>query len=255
MSAISRDELLKKVKDQLRNAYTTEDFVQQASLTIDDLDHVLNVMFEHLHNWYSIYLPELQDTDDRRVYLEVVEKYSKDDPKSINSLNEEARKCVPIGESIGAKVDKEDLEALREFARRLREMYDLREYLDQYRNKKVEAIARNLSYLLGTALATKLIVEAKGLKRLANLPASSIQVLGAEKALFMHLTAHTRPPKHGIIFLHPALRGMKKAYRGKVARMIAAKVSIAAKADAYSKNFIAPALKEDLEKRIKALVK
>ncbi len=251
---MDREELMRRVREQLRGAYNSEDFVQHASQTIDDLDHMLNVMFEHIRNWYSIYLPELKDTGDRRIYLEVVEKYVRDDPATADVLSEAAKKVLPKEKSIGAEISEDDRKALQQFAVTLKGMYDLRDYLDEYRNRTVERIAKNLAYILGPSLATKMIVEAKGLRRLANMPASSIQVLGAEKALFLHLTSHTKPPKHGLLFLHPMLRGVKKAHRGKVARLIAAKVSIAAKADAYTKNFIAPKLKEELEKKMKEIV-
>ena len=126
-----------------------------------------------------------------------------------------------------------------------------RDRLVRYREGLINGIAPNLTYLLGPILATKLVVEAKGLKRLARLPASSIQVLGAEKALFLHLTKHTKPPKHGIIFLHPVFRGSEKKIRGKIARLLAAKISLAAKADAFTHKFIAEELKKDLERKLK----
>ncbi|MCX8200325.1 MAG: hypothetical protein N3G76_02555 [Candidatus Micrarchaeota archaeon] len=252
---VTREELLKQVKSGLRGAYSTEDFLIHASSAVDTIDAVLNEMFESVRNWYQIYFPELPDTEDRKVYLEVVEKYVKEQPETERLLSEKAAKLLPRKESMGSRIPIEDLRALQEYARRLRGMYEVRDYLNDYVEKTVQKIAPNLSYLVGSTLATKLIVGAKGLKRLAVLPASSIQVMGAEKALFMHLLKHTKPPKHGIIFLHPAMRGIKKADRGKVARLLAAKISIAAKADTYTHNFIAPKLKEDLDKKIAEIIR
>lgn len=255
---MDRQELLDSIKQQLRNSvYTDEDFLQHTSHTIDELDEVLNILFERLTNWYSIYLPEIQHADRRETYLEVVQHYDKTDTTTAEKLSERAKNLVDSieGESIGAVIEGRDLDILREYAVKLKKLYELREQLEKYRDYKAKEIAPNLTHLLGESLSTKLIVYSKGLKRLAHLPASSIQVLGAEKALFMHLTKKTKPPKHGIIFLHPAMRGVSPKKRGKVARLIAAKVSIAAKADVYSKNFIADKLKEDLEDKLKALNK
>jgi nucleolar protein 56 len=255
---MERKELLDSIKQQLRNSvYTDEDFLQHTSHTIDELDEVLNILFERLTNWYSIYLPEIQHADRRETYLEVVQQYDKTDPKTAEKLSERAKNLVDTieGESIGAVIEGKDLDILREYAVKLKKLYELRAQLEGYRDYKAKEIAPNLTHLLGESLATKLIVYSKGLKRLAHLPASSIQVLGAEKALFMHLTKKTKPPKHGIIFLHPAMRGISPKKRGKVARLIAAKVSIAAKADVYSKEFIAEKLKADLDEKLKNLNK
>ncbi|MEM3364705.1 MAG: hypothetical protein QXS93_04335 [Candidatus Micrarchaeia archaeon] len=252
---VSREDLLRQVKSDLKKSYSTEDFLMHASAAVDTIDAVLNEMFESVRNWYQIYLPELPDTEDRKVYLEIVEKYIKEQPETEKLLSEKAARLLPKRESMGSSIPVEDLHALQEYARSLRGMYEVRDYLSDYIEKTVQKIAPNLSYLVGNTLATKLIVSAKGLKRLAVLPASSIQVMGAEKALFMHLIKHTKPPKHGIIFLHPAMRGIKKADRGKVARLLAAKISIAAKADTYTHNFIAPKLKEDLDRKIAEIVK
>ena len=92
-----------------------------------------------------------------------------------------------------------------------------------------------------------------GLERLAKLPASTIQVIGAENALFKHLKTGSLPPKHGIIFNSAYIRSAPFEQRGRIARSLAAKLSIAAKADFYTGNFIAGKLKADLDKRVKAI--
>ncbi len=242
---MDRKGILKLVKDKLRNSYSKEDLLQHTSHAIDELDETINLLFERLKNWYSIYLPEIRELEDREKYLRIVESYEKGKGLRDSSL----LKYIPE-ESLGANLGKEDLEILKEYGSTLHNLFRLREDLIAYRDKTIDKLAPNLTYLLGPVLATKLVVEAKGVKRLAQMPASTIQVLGAEKALFMHLVRHTKPPKHGIIFLHPAMRGVPKKLRGKVARLIAAKIAIAAKADAYSHKFIAKELKEQLEEKI-----
>ena len=86
------------------------------------------------------------------------------------------------------------------------------------------------------------------------MPASTIQVLGAEKALFRSLKTGTRPPKHGIIFQHSFLREAKRWQRGKIARALAGKLAIAARTDAFGGRFIGEDLKIDLEKRVEEIL-
>jgi len=88
---------------------------------------------------------------------------------------------------------------------------------------------------------------------MAKLPASTIQVLGAEKALFRALKTKARPPKHGIIFQHPLIHDAKRWQRGKIARALAGKLAIAARVDAFSGKYAGDALKADLEKRIEEI--
>ena len=88
---------------------------------------------------------------------------------------------------------------------------------------------------------------------LAKLPASTMQVLGAEKALFRALKTKARPPKHGIIFQHPSIHDSKRWQRGKIARALAGKLSIAARVDAFKGAYVGDRLKVELEKRIKEI--
>jgi len=88
---------------------------------------------------------------------------------------------------------------------------------------------------------------------LAKLPASTIQILGAEKALFRSLKTKARPPKHGIIFQHPLIHDGKRWQRGKIARALAGKLAIAARVDAFKGNYVGDKLKADLEKRLEEI--
>jgi len=119
--------------------------------------------------------------------------------------------------------------------------------------KEGQATLRNLSYLTDPLLASRLVTIAGGLARLAKMPGSTIQVIGAEKALFKHLRKGTKPPKHGILFQSPLVRGSPLEERGRIARTLAAKLTIAAKADYFTGNFIAEKLKEGLDKRLKEI--
>lgn len=114
------------------------------------------------------------------------------------------------------------------------------------------SIAPNLSELAGPVLAGRLIALAGGLESLAKSPAGTIQVLGAEDALFAHLREGADPPKHGVIFTHEAIRGTDPDHRGSMARALAGKLAIAARIDHYSGRYN-PELKADLQDRIETI--
>jgi len=117
----------------------------------------------------------------------------------------------------------------------------------------MDGVAPNTRALVGSLLGARLIALAGTLNNLAKMPASTIQVLGAEKALFRSLRTGTRPPKHGIIFQHTIIHEAKSWQRGKVARVLAGKLAIAARIDAFSGKYMGDKLKADLEKRIKEI--
>jgi nucleolar protein 56 len=119
-------------------------------------------------------------------------------------------------------------------------------------------IAPNITSLVGAYLAAKLLAHVGSLAKLAKLPASTIQLLGAEKALFRHMhlkRAHkkTRPPKYGIIFNHPAVQAARDELRGKVARLIASKLALAARTDFYVKK-LKPEYKKELDEKLKEIL-
>ncbi|MDR2855019.1 MAG: RNA-processing protein [Methanomicrobiales archaeon] len=113
---------------------------------------------------------------------------------------------------------------------------------EEIRKKLLHDISRtakeqmpNCSALLGPVVAARLVCEAGGLHALSILPSSTIQVLGAKTGLFSHIKNNSAPPKHGIIYQHKRVHAAKRAVRGKVARTLAARVSIASKIDYYRK--------------------
>jgi len=115
------------------------------------------------------------------------------------------------------------------------------------------SIAPNITKIIGPYIGARLISQAGSLNKLATLPASTIQILGAEKALFRFKKEGGKPPKHGVIFQHPFLSRSPKEIRGKISRIIANKIAIAAKADAFTKRDISKDLIKNMNKRIKEI--
>jgi nucleolar protein 56 len=114
-------------------------------------------------------------------------------------------------------------------------------------------VAPNTSTIVGPLVGARLIALAGGMQRMAMLPASTIQILGAEKALFRFKKEGGKPPKHGVIFQHPLINSAPKSERGRIARLLATKISMAIKADVFTKRNIAKELEHDLEKRLQEI--
>lgn len=121
-----------------------------------------------------------------------------------------------------------------ELARRVRDLDDEAAELRASIERTAPEVAPNLSALAGPVLAARLIALAGGLETLARKPSGTVQVLGAEEALFAHLRGHAPPPKHGIIYTHEAIRNTHPDDRGSAARALSGKLSIAARADHYT---------------------
>jgi len=114
----------------------------------------------------------------------------------------------------------------------------------------MEKIAPNTTDIIGSLIGARLISKAGGLKKLVLLPASTIQILGAEKALFRYKKEGGKPPKHGVIFQHKMIKNSPRNKRGKIARAISNKISIAVNADVFSKRKISDDLKKELNQKI-----
>jgi nucleolar protein 56 len=119
-------------------------------------------------------------------------------------------------------------------ARRVRDLDDEAATLRAHVERTAPEVAPNLAALAGPVLAARLIALAGGLKQLARKPAGTVQVLGAEDALFAHLRGHAPSPKHGVIFTHEAIQGTPPEHRGSAARALSGKLAIAARIDHYS---------------------
>ena len=119
-------------------------------------------------------------------------------------------------------------------ARRVRDVDDEADALRRHVERTAPEVAPNLAAMAGPVLAARLIALAGGLEALARKPAGTVQVLGAEEALFAHLRGRAPSPKHGVIYAHEAVRGTRPDDRGSAARALAGKLAIAARVDHYS---------------------
>ena len=255
-----REKFLKKVRERVKKEGERRDlFLSHIIKTIDDIDKVSNMLTNRLKEWYSYYFPELDIRDNDKfvkAVLSIDDKKRIDETKLMKAVGENlAKRIVEKGrESSGGDIKREDLEYIKMLAKEIEKLRELKEKYEEDIERISNEIAPNTTYIAGGKIVARLIAHAHGLDKLSSLPSSTIQVLGAEKALFKYLKKRSKkPPKHGILLLHGYVNSLPKKLRGKMARSMASKLSIALKVDAEKGKFIGKELKQSLEKRYNEL--
>jgi nucleolar protein 56 len=242
--------------DRLREASQSEDmFLIQAINSIEELDDASGKMVERLREWYAIHFPELDVIKNHDRYVEMVADFGNRD-SIVNSglLDSEKDSRIKNVNSVGAPISEPDLQMVMEFAGSIKSLLKTKKSINSYVDNRMGEIAPNLKDLAGSSLGAKLIAHVGSIERLSKMPSGTVQVLGAEKALFRHLKTGERPPKHGLIFQHPEVRGAKWWLRGKIARTLASKISLAVRKDVYSGEYD-PTIAESFEKRVEEIKK
>ena len=156
---------------------------------------------------------------------------------------------IKMEDSFGADFEQENLEPLRNLTHQIYDLYQLRKNQLDYISKLMDEYCPNTKAICEVMIAAKLLEHAGSLRRLSEMPASTIQILGAEKALFRHMKTGARSPKHGVIVSHSLISKAPMKLHGKIARSLADKISIAAKIDYFKGQFIGDKLKKDLEEK------
>ena len=232
--------------------------VAQAIQSLDELDKTINLLMARVREWYGIHFPELDRLlEKHETYARLVVDLGNKDNFTVKNLEKEevpqskAEAMAKVAEkSMGADLEETDVKQIQTLCKDILSLYKLRDNLEKYLDSTMEEVAPNTKFLVGSLLGARLIAVSGGLMNLAKRPASTIQVLGAEKALFRSLKTGTRPPKHGLIFQHALLHDAKRWQRGKIARAVAGKLAIAARADAFGGRNIASELKANMDRRI-----
>jgi nucleolar protein 56 len=259
LAAWNRNVSMELAKLRVKGAVEKRDLViAQAIQTLDDLDRTVNLFMGRLREWYGIHFPELDRLIEKHeTYARLVMNLGYRDNFSFEALEKEgipkerAEVTAKAAEtSMGADMAEQDLAEIQALSRDVLNMYELRKDMENYVDKTMEEVAPNTRAVAGALLGARLIAIAGSLRNLAMRPASTIQVLGAEKALFRSLKTGARPPKHGLIFQHALLHDAKRWQRGKIARVLAGKLAIAVRADAFGGRYVGDALKADIDKRL-----
>lgn len=219
---------MKRIEEEQKDR---EKRISEAIDALDDLIKISNMLIERLRNWFNYFVIE-----EKKEEKEILE--------GISNLR--------IGDK---KIDVMEEESIKNIADIFISISDARKKLENYIKNAMQEIAPNVSKIIGHGIAARLIAMAGGIERLAMMPSGTIQVLGAEKALFKHIKDGSLPPKHGVIFQHEMINKAPRDKRGKIARLLATKIAIAAKADAFTGNYIADKLKKEIEKRYEEILK
>ncbi|HDQ07210.1 MAG TPA: RNA-processing protein [Methanoculleus sp.] len=202
--AILREMTIALAEEEIRKCFGKGDVeLAQMVRLLDELDEVINLLTEKSTEWYLVKNPAFS--------------------RKYRSCN--AKKMVGIM--------KRDRTSLGRVAGEVDRLSATRSTLTKEISHRADILLPNCSALVGGLVAARILARAGGLSSLASFPSSTIQVLGAENALFTHLRAGSPSPKHGIIFQHRRVHNAPKQIRGRVARVLAGKLAIAARIDAY----------------------
>jgi len=237
---------LEITKNSVKESVNNDSLIIQTISGIVEIDKTINLLTVRLREWYSLYNPEISSKIvDHEKFVTIINKKTKN--QLLKELN------IDENDSMGANLKDKDVSAILLLATQINNFYKLKNHYENYLKELEEEACPNFATVGGVTLAAKLISHAGSLKRLVEMPASTLQILGAEKALFRHMKnkMRNRPPKYGIIIQHQLIQKSKIDIHGKVARALADKLSIAVKIDYFKGKFIGDKLKKGLEDKFK----
>jgi nucleolar protein 56 len=236
MAGFAREELLKEARTAISSSTGPDQLIIQAVTALEQLEQASNGLVKKGREWFALYNPEAERAaGDHERFLAIT-----------------ADGLPPPGDgSMGALLPEGDRKALEEYLGAVRAMNREREALALYLDQTLRSYAPNVTALAGPIIAAKLLAHAGSLARLASVPSSTLQLFGAETALFRHLRDRLRhrAPKYGVLFNHPLVQKVAAAERGKAARALADKLSLCAKLDRFKGEFLAGAYQAALARR------
>merc|ERR1712088_274317 len=247
------------------NVNKSDNMIIQSIALLDQLDKDINTFCMRIREWYSYHFPELiKIVPENALYAKVVKlvknrkELTADKFEELEAiLMDSARAQAVIDDSkssMGMDISPVDLLNIDMFASRVIGITEYRKELSTYLRSKMSVVAPNLAVLIGDTVGARLISHAGSLTNLAKCPASTVQILGAEKALFRALKTKGNTPKYGLIF-HSSFIGRAGAKnKGRISRYLANKCSIASRIDCFSEEsttVFGSKLKEQVEDRLK----
>ncbi|MCX6798559.1 MAG: NOP5/NOP56 family protein [Candidatus Diapherotrites archaeon] len=257
-----RKALIRKTREQVKERYgEREVHVIRAASVLQDLDPAFNLLAEQAIEWYGAHFPELQRiVKDNERFLQLVSKlgerknFTKE--KAGEIAGEKAGEIADAaGKSMGSELGADTMVELRALASNALSLRQERVALEKFIDKEMRRIAPNFAEVAGPLIGAKMLAESGSLQHLAMQPASTLQLLGAKKALFRHMKNKSiKGPKYGFIYQHPLLHKVALKNRGKMARSLGAKLCIAVRTDFFgSRKKIGEELLRALEERAKQL--
>jgi len=261
------------------NPHRSDNMIIQSIALLDQMDKDLNTFAMRVREWYSWHFPELKDVvkdnimfaraaayiqDKKTICTGSSNKGDDDDEEQEDKLpglieivgDEETAKAIQAAAktSMGMECSAIDMVNIVNFTQRMVKLAEFRKNLSSYLTEKMGIVAPNLSALIGDTVAARLISKAGSLTNLAKAPASTVQILGAEKALFRALKTKGNTPKYGLIY-HSTFIGRADAKnKGRISRYLANKCSIATRIDSFSdepSRLYGEKLRDQVEERLK----
>lgn len=247
------------------NVHKSDNMIIQSIALLDQLDKDINTFAMRVREWYSWHFPELiRIVTDNIQYARVVRvvknksTISEDTLPALNEVLLDEQKSTDVLDaarsSMGTDVSDVDLINIELFASRVVQLAEYRSNLHSYLISKMNAVAPNLAALIGEQVGARLISHAGSLTSLAKYPASTVQILGAEKALFRALKTKGKTPKYGLLYHSTFIGKAKTKNKGRISRYLANKCSIASRMDCFSDiatDIFGQKLREQVEERLK----
>jgi nucleolar protein 56 len=237
-----REEIIRQnlilVKQAISATVSEDTFIIQGINTVEELDKVCNTLVKRVREWYGYYFPEMgKNIEDNEVFIKTLLQKSKSEFMQEHNIDI----------SMGPEISDTNLNMILGFARQANNLFVERANIINYLEDVMKVYCPNIHAVTGALIGAKLLEKAGSLKHMSRMPSSTIQLLGAEQALFRHLrNRKIRPPKHGFILSHPFVMNASRSDKGQHARLLAAKISIASKIDFFKGEFIGDKLRERL---------
>jgi nucleolar protein 56 len=248
---------------KIKKAGAKEDIIIiQVIESLDIIKKSISLFSSRMREWYGLHFPELTDKliEDNIILAKIISRIGSRENYTFEKLNNQfefsetrIQKLLNLASnSMGSNID---LEILQGYTNQIINLDNYRSELENHLDNLVEKVTPNMRTIVGSLVTAKLIAKAGSLKKLAFMPASRIQLLGAEKALYRFLKTGEKRPKHGLIFQWNQIRSAKPYHRGKIARMVSGKIGLASKLDFFEGDYMGDKLAEEIEEKIEEIEK
>lgn len=228
-----REVMLKVAMLKVKDSVHGDDVIAQAVGFLQDADKSINLLAKRLKEWNGLVNPELSMIGDNEVFIRKVLSGS-------------------VRSEMGAELSQEDLAEVMELAHSLESLLALRKRVESYLEGRMKAVCPNVASVAGVAVGGKLVAAAGSLRRLAVMPASTLQLLGAERSMFNFLRHKSKKmPRFGILHEHALIASANEKKKGRMARLLADKISIAARVDFFGGKFVGDKLLAEIKVRSK----
>ncbi|XP_043263133.1 nucleolar protein 56 [Colletes gigas] len=247
------------------NVNRVDNMIIQSIALLDQLDKDINTFSMRIREWYSYHFPELvKIVPENYMYAKVAQliknrkELTEEKLEALEEVVMDSAKAQAIIDasksSMGMDISPVDLLNIEMFAARVIALADYRKQLSEYLKSKMAGVAPNLATLIGDQVGARLIAHAGSLTNLAKYPASTVQILGAEKALFRALKTKGNTPKYGLLFHSTFIGRAGTKNKGRISRYLANKCSIASRIDCFTEtptNVFGEKLRQQVEDRLK----